>query len=81
MVRIAMVAVATLMLASPALADDSKRDKPADEKLICKKETQIGSLARVRKQCFTKAEWDRIAVANRTLSDDLVDRNRSRTSY
>lgn len=58
----------TLLLALLLLgAPDSPADKaePAKERLICKRETPIGSLIARRKVCLTKTEWDkRIADGN-----------------
>jgi len=35
------------------------------ERLICRYVQETGSVARRRRQCFTRAEWDRIAEAAR----------------
>lgn len=45
-----------------------------DERLICRRMPDTGSLVRTRRQCFTRAEWDRIAEtarrgAQRTVSE------------
>lgn len=51
----------TLALATPSIAqtDAAKPAKPASDpnKVICKRETQIGTLVGGRKVCRTRAEW------------------------
>ena len=37
----------------------SEADAEAN-KIICRKRAEVGSLVRKTKECFTKAEWDRI---------------------
>ena len=44
--------------ASTARADDPNR-------LICRRMPETGSLSVTRRQCFTRAEWDRIAESAR----------------
>jgi hypothetical protein len=46
-------------------------------RLICRRMSETGSLAATRRQCFTRAEWDRIAEsqqagAQRVIDDSLV---------
>ena len=43
-----------------------------DQKIICKKTLEIGSLVKKNKQCFTKAEWERIAESQRTGAQKLA---------
>jgi 2-phospho-L-lactate transferase/gluconeogenesis factor (CofD/UPF0052 family) len=63
-----LAAVAGLPIAAPALADSPVKvvgttgdDGVADNRIICRKQTEVGSLVRKKKMCFTKAEWDLIA--------------------
>ncbi len=63
-----LVGAASLSLASTAAAETSAKTvgTPADtgvgdERIICKKHLETGSLVKRVKQCFTKAEWDLIA--------------------
>ena len=44
-----------------------------DQKLICRKTLETGSLVKRNKQCFTKAEWDKIYVAQREGNTKLID--------
>ena len=39
--------------------------KPAQERMICKAETRIGTLAGFQRVCHTNAEWQEIAVRAR----------------
>ena len=45
--------------------------KAKSERLICHEMQETGSIARVRRQCFTRAEWDRIAEAARARGQRL----------
>ena len=54
----------TAVVAQPANADDGR--------IICKKSLDTGSLVRKTKQCYTKAEWDRISESQRTGAQKMV---------
>lgn len=43
-----------------------------DERLICRRMPDTGSLVRTRRQCFTRAEWDRIAETVRRGAQNTV---------
>lgn len=66
-----MLAAAGLSLASaPAVADDKPKapesaESAAAPKLICKKQTESGSLVRKKRVCRTQEEWDRVSQASR----------------
>lgn len=77
------VALATipLMLAAPAFAQDENADptpteqaeeQPEDQELICRTERVIGSLAKRRKTCLTRAEWERVATKGNAFARKLV---------
>ena len=57
------------MIAGPAAAKEATAD---DRKIICKKNLETGSLVRQNKQCFTKAEWDRISESQRRGAANLI---------
>lgn len=67
----------TLLLALLLLgAPDSPSDKaqPAKERLICKRETPIGSLIARRKVCLTQTEWDkRVADGNEEARNQIYN--------
>ncbi|MFC3711461.1 hypothetical protein ACFOMD_02695 [Sphingoaurantiacus capsulatus] len=44
-----------------------------DNEIICRKTLETGSLVRKTKQCFTRAEWDKIAAANRQGNQKTAD--------
>ena len=77
-----LIAVAALLgLAGPASAEDpAPTATPAAtadaEKLICRKTAEVGSLVRKKKECYTKAEWDRLAESQqrgtRRMQDELM---------
>ena len=57
-----------LLIPAPALADEEKAkpaEAPAAAKLICKKQSEVGSLVRKKRVCKTAEEWERIADASR----------------
>lgn len=62
-------------------ADAARRPRQADpERRICRSTPETGSLARRRRQCFTAAEWNRIADAARENATYEMDRQRTRSS-
>jgi hypothetical protein len=42
------------------------------EPLICRRIQETGSLGRGRRQCYTRAQWDRIAAAQRENSPGMT---------
>jgi hypothetical protein len=80
-----IAAVAGLTSTAPAQAQAQAQvvGTPADEgvgdkRIICRKHTEVGSLVRKKKMCFTKAEWDLIAereqVGVKRTQDELGTR-------
>lgn len=67
-------AAGSLLIGTPALASGSAiTDTSADDnRIICKKVLETGSLVRKNKQCFTQSEWDRIAESQRQGAERLV---------
>ncbi len=79
-------AVASLSIAVPALADGKAKvvgaaadEGVGDDRIICRKHVETGSLVRKKKQCFTKAEWDRIAAAEQVGVKKLQDQLSTRS--
>ena len=64
----ALLLSAAASAASPAEASQAPKPKV---KLICKSVQDTGSMARRKRQCFTKQEWDRIAEAARARGQRL----------
>lgn len=64
----------SLTTATVAVAKEEKPAKvmPNGEKIICKRTQDTSSLARFTRQCFTRAEWDRIAEAARENGQRMV---------
>jgi hypothetical protein len=79
MIRL-MVAAALAALPAAELAAQATAAAPtaaaAGEEKICKKRLEVGSLVRKKKECWTKAEWERIAEAEqkgaRRTQDELM---------
>lgn len=42
------------------------------DRLICRRMPETGSLSQTRRQCFTRAEWDRIAESQRAGAQRLT---------
>lgn len=75
------LALAALMttIAAPALAQTAApaattpAAAAAADKVRCKRYTETGSLAKVRKECHTEAEWRRLAADARRDAQDQMD--------
>lgn len=69
-----LAAVAAQSEASPSPATPAP-GAPGEE-MICKKELEVGSLVRKRKQCHTKAEWEKITESQvrgtRRMADEMM---------
>ena len=63
---------AELAVAGEVSDPPAPRAKAKNERLICQTMQETGSLARQRRQCFTRAEWDRIAEAARARGQRLM---------
>ncbi len=50
------------------------------EKLICRSDSETGSIIAKKKRCYTRAEWDQHAQGARDVTDRLLDDNRTRPS-
>ena len=42
-------------------------------RLICRRMPETGSLAQTRRQCYTRAEWDRIAESQQSGAQRTID--------
>ncbi len=56
--RIAAILLSAALI-SPAIAADTAKPGEDKDRLVCKRETPIGSLIATRKVCLTKAQWER----------------------
>lgn len=77
-----MILTMTLLLAGLQAepAGQSTAPEPAKDKLICKRETPIGSLVPSRKMCLTKKQWQERAeigneVARRMIQEGMGNMN------
>lgn len=75
-VQLALAAACVLTAATATAQERDSRTSTGDEaeRLICRRIPDTGSLVRTRRQCFTRAQWDRIAEsaqrgAGRTISE------------
>lgn len=68
-----LVAVATLAVSGPAIGQSRSGARANDpNQLICRRMPETGSLAASRRQCFTRAEWDRIAQSQRAGAERMI---------
>lgn len=63
--------------AAPAPAATAAKNDP-ELKMICRRDTETGSLVKSKKTCHTKAQWAYIDDTNQAFSRDLVDSTRTR---
>lgn len=66
---------ATTNVGGAATSDDGS---VGDQRIVCKKHVETGSLVRKVKRCFTKAEWDQISEAEQRGVKRLVEELTSR---
>lgn len=73
--RVAMVSLAVMasFLAVPAIAAENPRPASDRDKMICKRDAEVGSIIKRRKTCMTKAEWDRVAESQQTGARKMID--------
>lgn len=50
------------------------------QRLICRRSEETGSLARTCRQCYTRAEWDRLAESSQTGAGRMIEDLRGRPS-
>ncbi len=70
-----MILVAALLALATGTQGDAVDPQPAKEKMICKRTVDTGSLVRGKRECRSRADWDRIAEAARAGGQDIVDRS------
>ena len=58
---------------SIAIAQRSGSQSGDADRLICRRQAETGSLVKARRQCFTKAQWDRIAESQRIGATRMID--------
>jgi hypothetical protein len=88
--RFAAMALFASASAAPAAAFAAAQDstsaasKPAadgkKERVICKRQTRIGSLVAASRVCLTKKEWDRAQVVAQETARGAIDSCRNRGS-
>jgi predicted secreted protein len=72
-------------LPAPLFAQDAApaagAEKPAEkDKLICRRETPIGSLIATRKMCLTKTQWAERERVGNDVARQMVQDNQGRPS-
>ena len=68
-------AAAGQQAAMPSAAAQPAAVPAPGERRICKRSAPSGSLIETRRECHTRAEWDRIAQAARGESQEMVERS------
>jgi hypothetical protein len=68
-----LIAAPALVAAQqPAAQTPAQAEQPKQERLICRRFQDSSSMARVRRQCYTRAQWDRMAQDQRTNSPTMT---------
>ena len=75
--RFALAGLAAALAAPALIAQQptdtkAKANQPEGERLICRRIQDSGSLARVRRQCYTRAQWDLLAQRQRENSPGMT---------
>ncbi len=63
-----LLSAASLTLAAPTLAAETTQpqvQKAEQSKVVCRKETETGSILKKRRVCHTKREWEKAAQQSR----------------
>ncbi len=68
---LALVSRAALAAQQPA-AQTQPAAKQTEERQICRRVQESGSLARVRRVCYTRAQWGRLAEQQRANSPGMT---------
>lgn len=63
---------AAMVTMSPAFGKEQDKVDANGEKLICRRDADIGSLIPKKKRCYTKAEWEAIGLAARANATHIV---------
>lgn len=76
--QLLMIGLMATMSAAALASDTAPTSMPAakpgaSDEIVCRKTLETGSLVRKTKQCFTRAEWDRIQAANRAGNQKVAD--------
>ena len=76
--RLALAGLAAALATPAVVAQQSttvqvpKVAQPKSERMICRRIQDSGSIARVRRQCYTRAQWDRLAQDQRNNSPTMT---------
>lgn len=68
----ALVAAPALVAAQQPAAGGQPEAKAKQERRICRRIDEIGSIARSRRECRTRAEWDALAERQRANSPTMT---------
>lgn len=77
--RLAAALFALLPVAAPAIAQDATpaaAPTPEAERQICRRVAATGTILGAKKECHTRAEWNRIAERDRTDRENRMPRPR-----
>ena len=68
----ASMTIATAASADVAATPGQEAVVAPEEKLVCKRYVETGSLAKMVKECHTAANWQRMAIAGRDDARSMV---------
>jgi hypothetical protein len=76
-----LVAAAAVLVLGQAHAQPAKASPDPDaDKLICKKEAEIGSLVKRKKTCLTQAQWKQVIESNQRGARRMIEEATGRPS-
>lgn len=75
-----LLTIAMMLLAAGDPPAGNAAPDPAKEKLICRRETPVGSLIASRKVCLTKSQWEQRARDGNEEARNQVYNNMGRPS-
>lgn len=67
-------------IVSPAVAAEPAKPGDDKDKMVCKRETPIGSLIASRKRCMTKAQWTQMERDGNEEARKMIYDNQGRPS-
>ena len=68
----ALLAAQAMPAAGQTKSGAKSDEAPSEQRLICRATRETGSLVKRRRQCFTQAQWDRIAEVARLRGQDIT---------
>ena len=72
--RYSMILLCLGAIAAPAHAEPKTEASINSDKIVCKRQLEIGTLAKYKKTCLTQGEWKRLRDMSMTMGQGLRDK-------